>query len=458
MSDNNKDLLRPDNIGKDVKRLNNRPLIILGSISLIVLLILSYFIFRTPNNNSSQDKDITVSSASINDSTTNNNADMKFVEDLASSIPGNNNSILNQAEYATKIPGLNDNVTDNNSDNTTKNISDLKKEYEKMNLPPIPVSSDESSSYVVISRGGKEEIPPELLKTKSSKNFTAFEDALKARTLVYEEKATSNNAKANVKKISDVDDSISNLSFDEYYKREMEASNKIISDITGQQGNKNETTTLYDSNWLLNSKVEASDSLMIRAGSIIPGTLISGINSDLAGQVIAQVRQNVYDTQTGDNLLIPQGSKLVGEYISDITYGQNRIFMVWKRITFPNGEALDLLDGMPAADIAGYAGLEDKVNHHLVRIFGSAILMSGVIAGIEFSQQSVTSNSGLLAQNAGSSLSAALGQSLGETMKNMIEKNMSISPTIEIRPGYLFNLMVIKDMKFDKPYIMYHNK
>ena len=477
MSDN-KDLLRPDNIGKDVKRLNNRPLLILGSILLLVLLILSFFILKTPNKNVVTDKDITVSKGkaadvSVSDDGFKNN-DLKFVEDLAAGTAANNNSILKQEDYANQIPGFEQSADNKTAaDNKTEEAinAELKEKYERMNLPPIPVS-DEVSNYTIAARGGKQEISPELMRTKTTKDFTAFEEALKARTLVFkDEKKELQKAvyqPGNTKRVGNIeysmDESIYNMPFEEYYKNQMNMVNKIVGDIAGNQPNAAEeknnqkNTSLYSSEWRLQSKVEASDSLMVRAGSIIPGTLISGINSDLAGQVIAQVRQNVYDTESGFNLLIPQGSRLVGEYISDIAYGQNRLFMVWKRIVFPNGEALDLQDGMPGADLSGYAGFKDKVNHHLVRVFGSAILMSGIIAGIELSQQSITADSNSLVQNASSALSAALGQSLGETMRNMIEKNMSISPTIEIRPGYLFNIMVIKDIKFDKPYLNLNNR
>jgi type IV secretion system protein VirB10 len=102
-----------------------------------------------------------------------------------------------------------------------------------------------------------------------------------------------------------------------------------------------------------------------------------GINSDLPGQIMAQVAQNVYDTPTGKHLLIPQGSRLVGSYSSDVAYGQSRVLVAWQRIVFPDGKAMDI-GTMPGADSAGYAGFNDQVNNHYLRLFGSAFLMSGV--------------------------------------------------------------------------------
>jgi type IV secretory pathway VirB10-like protein len=123
----------------------------------------------------------------------------------------------------------------------------------------------------------------------------------------------------------------------------------------------------------------------LRAGFVVPATLISGINSDLPGQIMAQVAQHVYDTPTGKHLLIPQGSRLVGTYSSDVAYGQARVLVAWQRIVFPDGKAMDI-GAMPGADSAGYAGFNDQVNNHYLRTFGSAFLMSGVTAGITLSQ------------------------------------------------------------------------
>ncbi|MES2264565.1 MAG: TrbI/VirB10 family protein [Pseudomonadota bacterium] len=203
--------------------------------------------------------------------------------------------------------------------------------------------------------------------------------------------------------------------------------------------------------WQLDSQVQAPRSpYELRAGFVVPATLISGINSDLPGQVIGQVSQDVFDTATGKWKLIPQGSRLVGQYSSDVAYGQARILIAWQRIVFPDGKALDI-GAMPGADSAGYGGFKDQVNNHYLRIFGSALLMSGVTAGIAQSQSdSYSINS--TRPSARSALSEALGQQLGMVAAQMIAKNMSIAPTLEIRPGYRFNVVVTKDMTFSKPY------
>ena len=138
--------------------------------------------------------------------------------------------------------------------------------------------------------------------------------------------------------------------------------------------------------WSLDSQVEAPASpYMIRAGFVIPAIMISGINSDLPGQVMAQVSQNVWDTATGRFLLIPQGTRLIGAYSSDVAYGQERVLMAWQRLIFPDGKTFDIR-AMPGADSAGYAGFTDQISNHWFRTISSAILMSGVIAAVDLSQ------------------------------------------------------------------------
>ena len=202
--------------------------------------------------------------------------------------------------------------------------------------------------------------------------------------------------------------------------------------------------------WASNSQVEAPSRYQLRAGFVIPGTLISGINSQIPGQIVAQVSQNVFDTATGRYLLIPQGSRLVGAYDSNPVFGQTRALIAWQRIIFPDGKAIDL-GAMPGSDSAGYAGFHDQVNAHWFRIFGSALLMSGVTAGVTLSQPQTGLNANGT-MSASQALSQALGQQLGQTTAMMIERNLNISPTLIIRPGFRFNVVVVKDLTFSKPY------
>lgn len=223
-------------------------------------------------------------------------------------------------------------------------------------------------------------------------------------------------------------------------------------ELMGGQGQANGLGQFARPNtWKLDSQVELPEPYTVQAGSVIPAIMISGIVSDLPGQVMAQVSTNVYDSPTGRHLLIPQGTRLVGTYDNQIAYGQRRVLMAWQRLLFPDGRTLDI-QAMPGADSAGKAGFEDRVNTHFWRIFGSSVLLSGVVAGISLSQDN--GDSGSDRQRASDALSEALGQNLGSAIAEMLRKSINISPTIEIRPGYRFNVMVTKDMVFSGPYRM----
>lgn len=205
--------------------------------------------------------------------------------------------------------------------------------------------------------------------------------------------------------------------------------------------------------WALGAEVQAPRTpYELRAGFVIPAMLISGINSDLPGQIVGQVTQNVFDTASSRHLLIPQGSRLVGAYSSDVAFGQRRVLVAWQRIIFPDGKALDI-GNMPGADGAGYSGFTGDVNNHIWRVLGSAILMSSVVAGVSLSQDS--SASGNDRQRASDALSESLGQVLGNTIAQVVSKNLNIAPTLEIRPGYRFNVVTTKDITFTKPYSAY---
>lgn len=188
----------------------------------------------------------------------------------------------------------------------------------------------------------------------------------------------------------------------------------------------------------------------LQAGTIIPGILITGINSDLPGQITGQVRSNVYDSISGKYLLIPQGSKLTGLYDSQIAYGQERVLVVWKRIIFPNGQSINL-QGMPGVDMSGYAGFNDQVNNHYGKIFGSVILMSALGAGAQLAQPQ-NNNNPFAAPTVGQTLAQSLGTNLANTGSMITAKNINMQPTLEIRPGYKFNISVTKDMVFPGSY------
>ena len=177
----------------------------------------------------------------------------------------------------------------------------------------------------------------------------------------------------------------------------------------------------------------------LTAGSVIPAVMMSGINSDLPGTIVAQTRQTVYATNDPSAVVIPQGSRLIGRYSADVAYGQSRVLAAWDELILPNGSRI-FLRGMSAADGQGQSGMEDQVNNHFWKTWSSALLVSflGVAA-----QQSQPQNQGAFNTPSGSAqASAAAMNSLSDVSSKILQKSLNISPTLQVRPGLAFNVMV----------------
>lgn len=182
----------------------------------------------------------------------------------------------------------------------------------------------------------------------------------------------------------------------------------------------------------------------VTMGTIIPGVMVTGLNSDLPGMVVGQVSENVYDSATGKYLLIPQGTRMVGTYDSRTTYAQTRAIVVWQRLIFPNGTSI-LLDNMQGVDKAGYTGLHDKVNSHFGRVIWSALIGGAVTAGVAAATD--VSDSSSFRANAG----AEAADNISNVVDRIVDKNLNIQPTLIIRPGYEFSIFVSADLLL-KPY------
>jgi type IV secretion system protein VirB10 len=148
-------------------------------------------------------------------------------------------------------------------------------------------------------------------------------------------------------------------------------------------------------------------------------------------------------------LLIPQGSRLIGQYDNRVSYGQSRAIVIWSRLIFPDGSSVDL-DGMVGHDASGAAGFHDQVDNHFVRLVSMALMLSAFTAGVEMSQPQTSSASGVLSPSA--EATQALGQQFGQLGMEVTRKNLNIQPTVKIRPGYRFNVRVNRDIAFAEPY------
>ncbi|OZA92391.1 MAG: conjugal transfer protein TraI [Azorhizobium sp. 39-67-5] len=182
---------------------------------------------------------------------------------------------------------------------------------------------------------------------------------------------------------------------------------------------------------------------VLQAGAVIPAALITGIRSDLPGQITAQVTENVHDSPTGRILLIPQGARIIGQYDNGVGFGQRRVLLVWNRLIFPNGRSI-VLERQPGADAQGYAGLEDGVDYHWSELFKAAVLST--ILSVGASAGTSGSDSDLV-----SALREGASDSISQTGRQTVQRQLNIAPTLTIRPGYPVRVMVTRDVVLE-PY------
>lgn len=176
---------------------------------------------------------------------------------------------------------------------------------------------------------------------------------------------------------------------------------------------------------------------ILQAGSVIPAALITGIRSDLPGLVTAQVTQNVYDSPTGRILLIPQGSRLIGDYDADVAFGQSRILLAWNRLILPDGRSI-VLERQPASDPRGFAGLQDGTDYHWGGVFKAALVSTLLGAGSELG----SGDDGNLAR----AFRRGTQDSVGRAGEQVVSRELNIRPTLTIRPGFPVRVLVTRDL------------
>ena len=176
----------------------------------------------------------------------------------------------------------------------------------------------------------------------------------------------------------------------------------------------------------------------VSAGSMIAASLITGLNSDLPGMVVAQVTESVRDSATGRTVLIPQGARLIGRYDSVVAFGQSRALLVWQRIVFPDGSSIQL-DNLPATDAAGYAGVADRVDFHTWRLLRGIGLSTLLGVG---TQLTFGGNEADLVR----ALRESSQANADRAGQRIVERNLDIQPTIRVRPGYPLRVLVHKDL------------
>lgn len=189
--------------------------------------------------------------------------------------------------------------------------------------------------------------------------------------------------------------------------------------------------------------VAAASPNVLQAGAVIPAALITGIRSDVPGQITAQVTQNVYDSPTGRILLVPQGTRIIGQYDSGVGFGQRRVLLVWNRLIMPDGRSI-VLERQPGANAEGYAGLEDGVDFHWGEMFKAAALSTLLSVGAE---AGTSQNESSLVQ----ALRSGTSNSISQTGQQIVSRQLGIAPTLTIRPGFPVRVMVTRDLVLE-PY------
>jgi len=222
-----------------------------------------------------------------------------------------------------------------------------------------------------------------------------------------------------------------------------------LTNIEGLSGlNQSEPSNQQQKNDFLNNKPDKDiynpyqlqnpiSPYQVMAGTIISASLITGLNSDLPGRVIAQVTRNVYDTVSGKYILIPQGTRLLGKYDSVVAYGQQRALVVWQRLIFPDGTSV-VIDNLPATDKAGFAGLSDEVDFHTWRLLKGIALSTLFSVGAEFAFKDESD----LVQT----IKSGSQNSINRAGQKIVERELDVQPTITIRPGYPLRVIVHKDI------------
>lgn len=182
---------------------------------------------------------------------------------------------------------------------------------------------------------------------------------------------------------------------------------------------------------------------VLQAGAVISAALITGIRSDLPGQITAQVTENIYDSPTGRVLLIPQGTRVIGQYDNGVGFGHRRVLLVWNRLIFPNGRSI-VLERQPGADAEGFAGLEDGVDYHWGELFKAAALSTLLSVGAEAGSSGQESDIVRALRNGAS-------DSISQTGQQIVQRQLNIAPTLTIRPGFPVRVIVTRDLVLE-PY------
>lgn len=310
------------------------------------------------------------------------------------------------------------------------NVTMLPSSYSELPVPPLPPAKRE-----VLQIPGDEESKLEALLAKLA------EERIKQAQAARRAPVTFQN-------VSIPKDGAALLSATDDPQEPTGTSISMVDDQNRQEAKNAYLTRKRDSSvYLPHRLISPRSPYQLMAGTLIPGLLLTGLNSDLPGQMLGQVSQSVYDTVSGRYLLIPQGTKVLGEYDSRIVYGQERMLIVWTRLIFPNGKSISL-EGMPGVDLSGYAGLSDQVNNHWGRLLAGVVFSSVLSATAQMAEGR---NYSTIDPSFGELATQGVARNANQVGQQITNRNLNIQPTLEVRPGFRFNVFVNKDIVLE-PY------
>lgn len=309
--------------------------------------------------------------------------------------------------------------------NNIQKSQEENEEVVKKTAPNFDFLESDYSKLKKIEEEEKEKTYRELVKTEIEEK--KVDDSILGPNIKMEEYYTQLLQEEMQSRLSDIDYSI------------ISKNNNIKADTsTSTEESKNITE---DTEYNKYSIKEVKSPYELKAGSFIPGILVSGVDSQIEGKMVGLVRENVYDSISGKYLLIPKGTKIIGEYSSGVAYGQDRILIIWQRLIFPNGKSISL-ENFPGVDLSAYAGMRGRVNNHNIELLKSVILSSVLGGGAALVNRSKDTR----IQSWENAMASGAGERIIDIGDSLSERILNIKPTITIKPGSRFNIIVNADL------------
>ena len=309
--------------------------------------------------------------------------------------------------------------------NNIQKSQEENEEVVKKTAPNFDFLESDYSKLKKIEEEEKEKTYRELVKTEIEEK--KVDDSILGPNIKMEEYYTQLLQEEMQSRLSDIDYSI------------ISKNNNIKADTsTSTEESKNITE---DTEYNKYSIKEMKSPYELKAGSFIPGILVSGVDSQIEGKMVGLVRENVYDSIRGKYLLIPKGTKIIGEYSSGVAYGQDRILIIWQRLIFPNGKSISL-ENFPGVDLSAYAGMKGRVNNHNIELLKSVILSSVLGGGAALVNRSKDTR----IQSWENAMASGAGERIIDIGDSLSERILNIKPTITIKAGSRFNIIVNADL------------